>query len=129
MPKRKGKTPKHYVSHTQLTTYRRCPRYYKAVYIDGISSHAEYHLKYGSVMHMAARIINNMAKEERQLSPEDAAGAFREAEKERPMDEYSPTEAIHVWSLPAVSEYSPSFAREAASFVMMLTTPWNAFDP
>jgi len=60
-PPRRRKTPKGYISHTQIITYKRCGLQYKTKYIDHIVPEASYPMRQGSVAHTALKIIHDTA--------------------------------------------------------------------
>jgi len=87
--KRRRRTPKGYVSHSQLLKMIRCGRLYKAEYYDGVETEASEVMKQGSVVHGALATLNRKAleykeaieagEEAQELGAEDADAAFRNA--------------------------------------------------
>jgi len=84
MPKSRSKAlPKDYISFTQCSTYARCPRLYHAKYFDGKEQDRNYPMKFGHVMHLAARALNILAQKRKvDLDPGDVAKVFKAAMKD-----------------------------------------------
>ena len=81
MPKKKTKTPKPYISWTQLETFHDCPKLYEAKYIKKLLPERNYPMKLGSAMHLAARAMNVQASKGQELSTEGIKTIFKAAVK------------------------------------------------